>query len=229
MKTGYCHLTQIPLRKNPSSTEEMVTQMIYGETYDILEDNEEWSKVRMHFDGYEGWISHSSLNTEVHHGEFIQKELFNIYMLNNSSLIASMGSEFSSDQADQFSEPTEGNVRDLAMKFIGVPYMWGGRTFAGVDCSGFVQIVYKCLGVSLPRDAWQQQELGKPVSFDLIREGDLVFFEKDARVTHVGIALRGGKIIHAHGAVRIDELKKEGIYNEEKQSFSHQYHSAKRL
>jgi cell wall-associated NlpC family hydrolase len=207
----------------------MVTQLIYGETYEVLEDGQEWSRIKTDFDNYEGWISHSSLNLDSHNSDAIQQELFNIYMLDEAPLIASMGSEFSVEQSRQFSEPSTHSVHELAMRFIGVPYMWGGRTFAGVDCSGFVQIVYKCLQKSLPRDASQQQKVGSSVPFEKIREGDLIFFERDAKVVHVGIALAGGKIIHAHGAVRIDELTKDGIFNLEKQSLSHYYHSAKRL
>ena len=100
----------------------------------------------------------------------------------------------------------------------------------GVDCSGFVQTVFKMLGVPLLRDAWQQQEQGTAVEFPEMSEGDLAFFHNEkGRIVHVGIVLEGGKIMHASGKVRIDALTNEGIIHAQSGKQTHSLHSIKRI
>lgn len=207
----------------------MVTQLIYGETYEIISQEGDWYKVRTDYDSYEGFlsaVSHTELRSELK--TTIQNELFSVLGIGGEIVICSMGSEVYQQLIGHEENPTNDPV-ELAMRFLGVPYLWGGRTFGGIDCSGLVQIVYKVLGVKLPRDASQQQKIGTKLKFDEIRQGDLIFFESDARVTHVGMSIGNGEIIHAHGKVRIDQLTKKGIYNRDKDSITHSYHSAKRV
>ncbi len=230
MTIGICHVSEIPLRGEPRSSAEMVSQLLFGETYTIVEQQDDWYKIKMDYDGYEGWLSDSSIcQWEQSSPRKVQSSLVlsitnDIY---NVPLQSSMGSELL--ESEYAADDKRLYIDKLAKRFLGSPYLWGGRHYSGIDCSGFVQVVYKVMGIALPRDASQQQKVGKPVRFDDIFEGDLIFFDKNERIGHVGIALSGGKIIHAHGMVRIDTLTKEGIINSDTGRKTHNYHSAKRL
>ncbi|MDB9882264.1 C40 family peptidase [Bacteroidia bacterium] len=226
MKRGICHVSQIPLRGAPRSSAEMVSQLLFGETYTILEKEDDWFLIKMDFDGYEGWLSDSSICEYSERSTNVQTQLFSsqINDIRVGEIITSMGSEISIEGVE-----TKLFIGKLALQFLGSPYLWGGRHFSGIDCSGFVQVLYKCLKVRLPRDASQQQKIGKPIAFENLYEGDLVFFHKNERIGHVGIALGSGKIVHSHGMVRVDNLTKEGIFNSDTGVQSHFFHSAKRL
>jgi gamma-D-glutamyl-L-lysine dipeptidyl-peptidase len=227
MTHGICHVSQIPIRSHPASNAEMVSQLLYGETYRILKSENDWSFIAMDYDGYEGWIS----NTSIYHWtqevpRYTQLDILQhtISDLCNQPLCSSMGSQLVIEK-----KISTQSISEIAKKFLGSPYLWGGRHFSGIDCSGFVQVVYKCVNILLPRDASQQQKQGKAVPFADLFEGDLVFFENNNRVTHVGIFIGDGQIIHAHGMVRMDSIQKEGILNVQTQEQSHTYHSAKRI
>jgi cell wall-associated NlpC family hydrolase len=102
-------------------------------------------------------------------------------------------------------------VTHTALRYVGVPYVWGGTSFDGVDCSGFVQAVFEHNGISLPRTADSQFEVGRHVTMSDLEPGDLVFFETYAAgASHVGIYLGGGRFIHASSeGVRIDALAED--------------------
>ena len=101
----------------------------------------------------------------------------------------------------------------------------------GIDCSGFTQLIYKCVGISINRDAKDQADQGKPIESILeAQKGDLAFFiNKNEKIHHVGLILDEGRIIHAAGKVRIDQISEEGIYNSELNKFTHRLHSIKRM
>ncbi|MFT7229693.1 MAG: hypothetical protein ACI9GO_000152 [Bacteroidia bacterium] len=227
MQKGICHVAQIPLRGEPQSSAEMVSQLLFGETYSVLSQKENWYHIIMDFDGYTGWLSKSSFHEYILNDRYVQRDLFASEQndITSGTVLSSMGSEIigsSASEEDVF-------IQDLAKKFLGAPYLWGGRHFSGIDCSGLVQVIYKVLAIHLPRDASQQQKVGKPVSFEDLFVGDLVFFENNEQVGHVGMVIGQGKVIHAHGMVRIDTLTKAGIINMETKEMTHFYHSAKRL
>ena len=122
------------------------------------------------------------------------------------------------------------SIEDVARSFLHAPYQWGGRTHAGIDCSGFSQAVMRQFGVSLPRDAWQQATEGTTVDFlPAAQTGDLAFFDNDqGRITHVGIMLGNGQIIHASGCVKIDQIDNQGIFSSQLQKHSHKLRIIKR-
>ncbi len=110
-----------------------------------------------------------------------------------------------------FPATSRAGVRELAFEFYGYPYHWGGRSPKGFDCSGFVQTVFALLNIKIPRDAWMQHRDASPVSSDPGRAemGDLCFFaEQPVKISHVGIALGDGKIIHARGMVGVNSIFK---------------------
>jgi len=227
MERGICHLAQIPIRGEAKSSAEMVSQLLFGETYDILQTEDDWYYIKMHFDGYEGWLSKSSIYPLVSRITTVQSLLFENQTndITGDTILSSIGSEITS----KINSESKLFITSVAKQFLGTPYLWGGRHFSGIDCSGFVQIIYKCIGIRLPRDASQQQKIGKPVAFENLFDGDLVFFHKNERIGHVGMVISPGKIIHAHGMVRIDSLTKEGIFNAQAGEQTHYYHSAKRF
>ena len=112
-----------------------------------------------------------------------------------------------------------------------MPYLWGGKSTFGIDCSGLTQQVYKLGGYELPRDAYQQAELGEVLSFvEEAEPGDLAFFDNaDGKIIHVGIILGDYKIIHAHGKVRIDPFDSNGIFNTDSQKYSHKLRFIKKV
>ncbi len=127
---------------------------------------------------------------------------------------------------------TAHSLESLSRQLLGIPYFWGGRSIMGMDCSGLVQVLFKALGVSLPRDARDQATHGEPASYRDGREGDLVFFHDNSapnKIIHVGVRLSDRQIIHAHGHVRIDRITEEGILNVDSQRLTHFFHSIRRM
>jgi hypothetical protein len=123
------------------------------------------------------------------------------------------------------------NIIPDAMLYLNAPYLWGGRTPFGIDCSGFVQMVFKLKKIKLLRDASQQATQGETISFISEAEpGDLAFFDDDeGNITHVGLIVDKNHIMHSSGKVRLDEIDHEGIYNAEAQRYTHKLRLIKRI
>lgn len=122
-------------------------------------------------------------------------------------------------------------LRKMGQYFLSAPYVWGGKNIFGLDCSGLMQTLFGLVGVPLPRDARQQIGLGEPVDFvTQARPGDLAFFDNaDGAIVHVGVVMDDGLILHAHGEVRLDPLDHHGIFNRDRQKYSHKLRLIKRL
>ncbi len=258
-KYGICLLGLIPLRSEPSHKSEMVTQLLFGESFTILEEVDNWVKISIFFDAYEGWISRNCFQS-IDKSAFLKNnaapqwvccELFSkIKNVDNSDVFFIPGGSIIYNYKDedmsfnilnnwyQFIERPKlrncagtGNISKTALRYIHAPYLWGGRTAMGIDCSGFTQVVYKILGFIIPRDASQQINLGETINFLAeAQEGDLAFFDNDeGQIIHVGILLSSNEIIHSSGKVSIDAIDQTGIYSRELKNYSHRLRLIKRI
>jgi hypothetical protein len=228
-----------PVRRKPNHRKEMVNQLLFGESVKILRAREGlWVKVRSMHDDYEGWMTTTLLQetdekTASEAGLFAVKDMLDVLTIDGKKLHIPLGATLPSFENGKGKignqeycfpghyhkrdeqVPSAEMINELAVKWLNAPYLWGGRTPLGVDCSGFVQVVYKLMGIDMPRDAWQQAQEGKPVQFSGAEPGDLAFFDNKEDIVHVGILLGNEQIIHASGKVRIDTINKKGIVNAE--------------
>lgn len=229
MNKGICNVSVAPVRADKTDKAEIVTEMLYGESADILEVINNWTRIKMHYDGYEGWIDTKQISLVT--DDFLTKrkthlvtEPFQSRVMESGKMLLSMGSEVSFETIHaQRGATIRQSLVETAKEFLNVPYLWGGKSFFGVDCSGFTQLVLKVHDIKYPRDAYQQGEVGEPLSFiEEAQPGDLAFFENsEGRIIHVGFMLENNQIIHAHGKVRIDTLDSSGIFNKELNKHTH--------
>ncbi|MGB0890999.1 MAG: NlpC/P60 family protein [Flavobacteriaceae bacterium] len=255
MLYGICNLSIVPLRLEPTDTSEMVSQVLFGEHFKVLEKQKKWSRIRLQFDNYEGYIDnkqfeeitedlYKQLSKEKHSysGELIDF----ITDANNQLTTIPIGSKLPFLSNNQLSINNskftfEGNIFNnqlpkaeiiqKAFLFLNTPYLWGGKTPFGIDCSGFTQMVYKLCGYNILRDAKDQATQGEVLSFiEESEAGDLAFFDnEEGIITHVGIIMHDYHIIHAHGKVRIDRLDHSGIYNIDSKKHTHKLRVIKKI
>lgn len=260
MSFGIADLSIVPMRSEQSERSEMVSQLLFGELYEVLEMTDKWVFIRLVHDGYEGWIDRKMYVpvTDDYAAKFREEEpvlateVFNIVTKDGdygNKLLVS-GSAFPFFNADtkkmQVGEDTYtlvskmkevgiDSLRDLvignALMYYNTPYLWGGRSPYGIDCSGLAQMVYRMVGIGLPRDASQQVLVGQDFSFvEEALPGDLAFFGDDAgAISHVGILWEQNRIIHASGKVRVDKIDHQGIFNEELKRYTHNLKVIKRI
>ncbi|MBX7227071.1 MAG: C40 family peptidase [Chitinophagales bacterium] len=260
MENGVVHISIAPQRKEPTHKSELVNQLLFGEMVEILEVKDNWSKVRNRHDQYEAWMQNSTFmiidqEAPVNWDKFVYCGEVNAYVTTEdgpANLV--LGSRFVdysnnvfkmnqlvyhtySEILVQTEKYLVDNVIKTAKMYLNCPYLWGGRSPFGIDCSGLTQMVFQLNNIQLLRDANQQETMGKKVALNKAEPGDLAFFHNEAgNVSHVGLILEKKwdelKIIHATdsaGKVRVDFLDKKGIFNKEKNTHTHNLHSIKRI
>ncbi len=248
MNYGLCNLSIVPLRAVASDSSEMVSQVLYGDSFEVLEKSKKWSRIQLTFDGYEGWIDNKqfisisknefdSLNntSPVYANNLVDimttksQDVFPICLGAAIHATKILGHHFEGDVLTD--KQLKSNLVETAHLYLNSPYLWGGKTPFGIDCSGFTQMVYKINGYSLLRDASQQATQGESLSFiEESEPGDLAFFDnEEGAIIHVGIILDNNYIIHAHGKVRIDRLDYSGIFNTDTNAHTHKLRVIKRI
>jgi cell wall-associated NlpC family hydrolase len=252
MEKYICENVFVPLRSGPSHKSEMLSQILFGEKYTIVERSGNWMKIETFFDNYTGWIDmdhlQHSLDEENFTGQVLNRSLL-CFKNDKTKMVLEAGCEVISPDfndkkfvigkniyhtCSEFNNSyisTNDSLPDTAMKFVNSPYIWGGRIPSGIDCSGLAQLVYKIHGIAIPRNSWQQAENGKNIDFiDETEPGDLVFFDNErGRISHVGMILSRGLVIHASGRVRIDSVDHQGIFKPEISGYSHKLRTIKRM
>jgi gamma-D-glutamyl-L-lysine dipeptidyl-peptidase len=252
MEKFICENVFVPLRSGPTHKSEMLSQILFGEKYRVTDFSGSWMKIETLFDRYSGWIDqhhlqHTADDSDIR-GSILNRSLL-CYRNDSTKMVLEAGCEiFNPDfknglftggnntytTSKEFSSryiSSDESITDTAMKFINSPYLWGGRVPSGIDCSGFSQLLYKIHGIAIARDSWQQAEEGKPVDFiNDAQPGDLVFFDNErGRITHVGMILSQGLVIHASGRVRIDSIDHQGIFKKEINGYSHKLRMIRRI
>ena len=255
MLYGICNLSIVPVRAEESDKSEMISQILFGEHFQIIEKTKNWSKIRISFDNFEGYIDNKQYleitedfyNSIENSTLTFSGEILDFVTSENNDLttiaIGSQLPKFSIGnlRLGSYNYKYENTVFDkklskpeilkIAFTYLNSPYLWGGKTPFGIDCSGFTQMVYKLSGYKLPRDAKEQAKQGEVLSFiEESEPGDLAFFDsEEGEIIHVGIVLNDYNIIHAHGKVRIDTLDHSGIFNADLQKHTHKLRVIKKM
>jgi cell wall-associated NlpC family hydrolase len=259
MTYGINLLSMIPVREAPNDKAEMVNQLLFGEVFQVEKIQGNWAYIASAFDNYKGWIDKKQM-VGIGETEYTRLSSEDIYVSTDISQIVQnksadelipvvagsslpkpdkdmnfvmAGRDFSYEgpAGDLINVKLAKQIPAIADMFKGAPYMWGGRSIYGLDCSGFTQIVFKIAGYRIKRDASEQAGEGETVDFiSNAKPGDLLFFDnEEGNITHVGLFIGSHKIIHAHGKVRVDNIDHQGIYNRDAREYSHKLRLIKRM
>ncbi len=256
MQYGICLNSIAALREEASYKSQMVSQLLFGDIFEVLDKKEEWLLIKMKFDEYTGWIasnqvkliSKESYNDFVYQAVMISGDLIQI-MTNettgNSFPISAGCSMYGNDHENLtilgekyryngnlcLINKKPSDAANYALLFLNSPYMWGGRSAFGIDCSALVQLAYKMTGCIIPRDSSLQAHQGSSVHLiNEVQTGDLCFFDdEEGNINHVGMIIDEHHIIHAHGKVRTDLIDHNGIFSKELKKYTHKLRLIKRF
>lgn len=253
---GICDLSIVPIRREASHSSEQISQLLFGEHFSVLHQENGWTRIRCAFDLYEGWIQQSQylpieiqdFNELERTTEFLSYDLVQILINHQSIFSLVLGStlpwfragscrlgatSYTFEGNARQPSPIEGtkNIVENAFMYLQAPYLWGGRSPFGIDCSGLTQMVYKLSGIKLKRDAWMQAEQGTSIHLlDECQPGDLAFFDnEEGKIVHTGILISKSRIIHASGKVRVDNIDHHGIFNQETRKYTHNLRLLRRI
>lgn len=249
MQYGICQLSIIPVRSATEEVSELVTQLLFGEHYKILESRKNWSRIKTISDKCEGWIMNSQL-TFIPENEFdlIQEnkerkfvtELISFVedtneiatpILIGSSIpdIPSLAVNFEGSILNSV-QPKDKLIK-TALLYLNAPELKGGKSPFGIDSAGFTQMVYKINGYDILRTAENQSTQGTALSFvEESEAGDLAFFDNaNGFIDHVGIIMENNYVIHVNGKVRIDRIDHTGIFNNDLRTYTHQLRVIKKV
>ncbi len=248
IKDAYCLVSIAPVRLAADDGSEIITQLLFGELVEVHSLDAPWAKIRSISDGYEGFIDHK------HVSYLSQKEArrwneglsylkdreatittpWGKQRICRGSFIPENETNFSIGSSQFVLEENNSSelvsIIDFAEDYLNTPYLWGGKSPFGIDCSGITQVIYRFFVWNLPRDCYEQIDHGQEINFEDLQAGDLAYFKnKTGKVTHVGILDGKGGIIHASGHVRRDQFTRDGIYREDIESLTHPLFLIKRL
>jgi len=255
--TAIINLPLVPIRERDNERSELYSQLLFGETVEIIEIQDRWLFVRNIADNYRGWLDCKMVHvltpqeeemiekqekyivqvptllceetTSKHKmllpgGSIIHMESPGIFTLGNKTFTANFG------KLKGKSKITGQDLVDKALQYLNAPYLWGGKSIFGIDCSGLVQVVYAMCGIQMLRDASIQVESGHVIDFfSEVRAGDLAFFENaEGRIVHVGILINSNQIIHSSGWVKIETIDSNGIVSAQTGKYTHKLRVIKR-
>lgn len=260
MSHGILSLPVLPVRSEASERAEMTTQLLFGEQFEMLDSQKGWTFLRNQADGYEGWATSKMLTPisdefqtklSTFHTVVLPEPLVFFHSIDIGQMYLPAGSRMLAQGKKLFfpkgetlvelfpenelrfgtsTFPLSERVLETAFQFLNAPYLWGGKTVLGMDCSGLTQVAAAVNGFQLPRDARDQALLGEEQFLSLALPGDLVFFANpEGRIVHVGLICGPHEILHASGCVRVDALDGRGIYNNDLKKYTHSLHSIKRI
>ncbi|MBK8151956.1 MAG: C40 family peptidase [Saprospiraceae bacterium] len=214
----------------------MVNQLLYGESFTVLEESGSWSMIRSNHDAYAGWMESAIVHSSPQESYIQDRILTSTCYLDRLNTLLSPGSFIDMKIPESLSchfpnpELTISEALNLISKnFLNVPYLWGGRTVFGVDCSGLSQLFLRFCGLHIMRDASEQSDMGFTIPFEELKLGDLLFFHNDKyKIIHVAIVFAETQVIHASGKVHLANFDQTGIYIHSN-SYTHNFAFAKRL
>lgn len=256
MEYGIVQASFIPVRRDPDSGSEMTSQLLFGEIFEILEEREQWQWIRNRFDGYEGWIS-PAMTTMINEDTLPEYEGMELSIVsekfctlrgpegylsiptgsvlyfqagNTRQILCGHAYELDRNPATPSVDKIK-TLHELKEQLLNVPYLWGGKSSYGTDCSGMVQTIFRILGIPLQRDASQQVGQGTTVNMMTeTRIGDLLFFDNnEGEIVHTGLLIGPGEILHASGCVKIDSVDHQGIYSKQLGKYTHRLRVIKRV
>jgi hypothetical protein len=251
-----CLASIVPLRAEPADESEIMTQLLFGDTFEILKTKNQWNYIRSTYDQYEGWIDEKVIlkldEQEFNHAQkqpvYYTAEIVNQVNLEKSgTFLLPMGSilpGYNPQEGSFFMGKEKGffdgevitgkhskeKVLEYAFTYMNAPYLWGGKTHFGLDCSGLTQMTYKMCGHDLLRNAKDQATQGESISLQEAEAGDLAFFTNDkGKIIHVGFLLGDGRIFHSHGNAHIDPIDEKGIWSLKFKRYSHRLSDVRRI